>query len=694
MPEWRKKLRQTTAARVFQRCRPDEFPLTQVQSLTSSILDHPLTLLGRRPTPPQTNAADDLLLEELEPLKGELYIYEAAVVGCLHLFTYEMARGHLCNRIRPNLEKADKDLVFKSRVSVFLQTIIIAQKADPRLVHDGEALAARELLRILHLGQRKEFPSVVKLLAAVTDTDCEELLPFNFLAEVLRRAKYKETLEAKLTALRRSQEWREAYRLVEGLRDLPQRRDIPQAVRRWLPEIFNRYPMWASWQPNLVRIRAWEVKVSDRQRVQLAPVLELEGPDTTPQQRGTLRFSEEGAFVGSRAQGLWRGKDILDHLLDVLDRAVAVGPQAIDLFIRLCASASPGRPLMWHTLFQADAGLEPGQDSVAKVLCEFVRVLEPQTRLRDRMHAFATALPLLQLSPRLQDTFGDAADIAVRGPKALTDAQKHFCGLLLRHEPAEWFGLEVRALCRALLNAQWLHERWKPAFLEMLGALPPDDELRARFRAIQTADTAAARQAQMDYLAATLGGAEVVGQPSPPLAPPVVIEDPIWRASLDADRAALRKALHAVRARDLRLATACLAASQREYDAFVREVARIVVVDSDQACVNLARFLAPLAVRAGGGRDGVAECWRALLLHLMRRRPRGLLERLGARLPVQSWNSWVESLRHVLGERHLGSQGGLGFTLERMRQITQWKMGIGRAHSQSTASTISAEQPE
>ncbi|KAG7284677.1 hypothetical protein NEMBOFW57_009286 [Staphylotrichum longicolle] len=671
MPEWRKKLRQTTAARVFQRCRPDEFPLTQVQSLTSSILDHPLTLLGRRPTPPQTNAADDLLLEELEPLKGELYIYEAAVVGCLHLFTYEMARGHLCNRIRPNLEKADKDLVFKSRVSVFLQTIIIAQKADLRLVHDGEALAARELLRILHLGQRKEFPSVVKLLAAVTDTDCEELLPFDFLAEVLRRAKYKETLEAKLTALRRSQEWWEAYRLVEGLRDLPQRRDIPQAVRRWLPEIFNRYPMWASWQPNLVRIRAWEVKVSDRQRVQLAPVLELEGPDTTPQQRGTLRFSEEGAFVGSRAQGLWRGKDILDHLLGVLDRAVAVGPHAIDLFIRLCASASPGRPLMWHTLFQADAGLEPGQDSVAKVLCEFVRVLEPQTRLRDRMHAFATALPLLQLSPRLQDTFGDAADIAVRGPKALTDAQKHFCGLLLRHEPAEWFGLEVRALCRALLNAQWLHERWKPAFLEMLGALP------------QTTSSARASARSRPPTRPPRARRRWTTSPRPSAAP-----------SLDADRAALRKALHAVRARDLRLATACLATSQREYDAFVREVARIVVVDSDQACVNLARFLAPLAVRAGGGRDGVAECWRALLLHLMRRRPRGLLERLGARLPVQSWNSWVESLRHVLGERHLGSQGGLGFTLERMRQITQWKMGIGRVHSQSTASTVSAEQPE
>jgi hypothetical protein len=76
----------------------------------------------------------------------------------------------------------------------------------------------------------------------------------------------------------------------------------------------------------------------------------------------------------------------------------------------------------------------------------------------------------------------------------------------------------------------------------------------------------------------------------------------------------------------------------------------------------------------------------------MRGRPRGLLERLGAQLPPQSWNAWVESLRQVLGERHLGGgQAGLGFTAERIRQITQWKMGIGRVHSQSTASTVSEQ---
>jgi len=666
-----------------------------VQSLTEPILKPPPALFGRRSAPPQSKAGDELLLDELRPLTDEFYIYEAAVVGCLHLLTYELARGHLRNRIKPETDTAGTDEFFRSRVSVYLQCVLIAKRADPGLVHDGEAEAARQLLRIVHLGQRREFPSVVKLLAALTDSNCEELLPFDFIAEVLRRARYGDKLEAKLARLRRSQGWWEAYRLVDGLRDLSARRELPRSIRLWLPTLLERYPMWASWRPNLARLQTWDARLSPEQKARLGPVLELEGPDTTPQQRGTLRFSDEGVFVGSRAHGQRQGKDILDHLLDLLDKAVAIGSHATNLFIQLfCFTTTTNPPpvLRWHTLIQAEAGLEPRRDAVAKALCQFVRVLEPSppARLRDRMLAITAALPLLQASPRLQDTYGETCNISLRGPAALSDAQRHFCALLQRDEPAESFGLEVRALGRALHRARWLHERWKPAYLAMLAALPRVDELRARFRVIRNADDPT-RRAQMDYLAATLGSSDVAGGSGGGLtsAPPVVIEHRVWRVPLDTDRAALRRALRSVRAADLPLATACLVAAQREHVAFVREATTLLPADSDQACVNMARFLARRAA-GGGGDGGLAQCWRALLLHRMRGRPLGLLERLGASLSTQSWNTWIASLRLVLGEKHIGRPAGLGFTAERIRQITHWKMGMERVHSQSTVSTVSS----
>ena len=717
--EWHKQLRQTSAIRTLQQCRPEAFPLTEVQSLTQSLLEPraPLSLLGKKATPPQSKAADDVLLGELLPLKDQFYIYEAAVVGCLHLFTYEFARGFLCNRIRPDVGTAKEDALFTSRVSVFLQSVVIAHRADARLIHEGEATASRELLNIVHWGgRRKKLPSVMKLLSAITDNYCEELLPIEFLAEVLRRANYKSNLDATLTALRNSQEWWEAYQLVQGLPDLTQRQNLPQAIRRWLPDIFDKYPMWASWQPNIRRIEAWDSSIgSPDQKAQLRPVFDLEGPDSSPQQRAIFRFSGEGAFAGSRAQGTYQARDILDVLLDLLDRAVSIGPHSIDLFIGLCLSrpsSSPYLTIRWQTLIQVSAALEPYQDIISRTLHAFLHALSPATDIRTRMLTFTSAIPLLQISPGIQSTFGAAYDVSLRGPKALLDAQHHFCALLLQGQlgEAEVLGLEVRALGYALVNATWLYERWTPGFLGMLRAMPGEDDLRARFSAIQRREGDA--QQQMDYLAVALGGRRLVGRYSmagltrpaanapeaqlrahePP--PPVVIEDPIWRDStvLDSDRAALRKALRTVPRLDPGLATSCLKTAVRsEYDAFVREITVLLIAaedSSDQTVVNLAGLLVRRAAAAPsrGAGSGVADCWRTLLLHMISTRPEGLLDRLAVALSLPSWNSWIENLKQLYG---MGDGRWLaGLDMQRVAQITMWKIGLGQAQHRRTASTV------
>ncbi|KAK0706435.1 hypothetical protein B0T26DRAFT_789385 [Lasiosphaeria miniovina] len=720
--DWDKEIEQTAAKDSFIICRPDEFPLSQVQAVAERVLHpEPSTFFSRKPVPRCSAAGNEILIDELKGLAGVFYVEEAAIVGCLHLFTWEVARWHLWKRIRPDLATANEDS-FTSRISVYLQCIVVAQKADAVLVHDGEALAARQLLRILHHGKINEFPSVLELLATVTDTSCEELLPFDFLAEVLRRAK--------------SQRWADAHSLVDGLQGLSRRADLPHDVRSWLPDLFSHhYAMWASWQPDVARIRAWKAGTTPAQRARLAPVLELEGPDTTPQQRSTLRHSSCGAFPDARSHGTHdNGRDILDGLLDLLDGAVRIGPNAVDLFIHLAlattattatttltAASTHTHALTWHPLHQLSAAFSPpppgvdDADSVPGTLLSFLRSLQhPPVSMHQRMAALTAVLPVLTSSTPLQALFGDAHDISVRAPRALSDAQRHFCCLLSQQQQrcgpggaALPLGLAVRALGGAMLSSNWMLGRWKPAFVHMLGALPCEGEIRARFRATTTV-TAEHRQAHLDYLAVTLGASEILaaagGQVvmmTTPAVVVVVIEDEVWRAELDADRHALRKTLQGLRGVDWQLATRCLlaAAGDDDDDTFVRGVTGYIVGGSDQTCVNMARFLAPRVVGPGGdrlparsGRRRKRECWVELCLWMMRRRPRGMLERLGADLSVESWNEWVGCLRVLFGDGHLGDKGALGFTAERMRQITIWKMsrrGVGRVHSASSRSTLS-----
>ncbi|KAM7208578.1 hypothetical protein V8F20_001001 [Naviculisporaceae sp. PSN 640] len=702
--DWYKEIDQTTARNSFVICRPDEFPLAQVQTIAERVLNpEPTPIFTRKPIPPCSQKSDEIIIHELKAVAGVFYIEEAAIIGCLHLLTWEVARWHLWSKIKPDLKNADKDEIFTSRISVYLQCIVIARKASSVLVHEGEALAARQLLRILHHGKTKEFPSIVKLLTTITDASCGDLLPFDFLAEVLRRAEWREKLKARLAHLQKSQRWVDAYSLVDGLQDFSQRSDLPQDVRRWLPSLFFHYPMWASWRPNLSRIQAWKAGTTPEQRAQLAPIFELEGPDTTLQQRSTFRHSSTGAFPNARAHGTHNDKDILDRLLDLLDSAVRIGPNAINLFIHLTLTATstavPGTyELTWHHLHQLSAAFSPNVDSVPGVILSFLQSLRPGTEVQiySRMTSCTAVLPLLNSSQPLQTFFGESIDISIRAPRILSDAQKHFCSLLIHSQQQLLpFGLAILFLGRALLSSTWLLDRWKPAFMNMLHAMPSEAEIRARFKAIQT-EKGEVRQAHMDYLAVSLGGSEMAtGRGTPPVTPPppVVIEDDIWQAELDADRHALRKALLALRASrtrglDLDLATRCLKAAATEHDAFVKGVTGYMVGGSDQACVNMARFLAPRVV--GPGRSG-SSCWVGLCLWMMRRRPRGLLERLGADLTVESWNEWVGCLSRLFGDGHLGDKGGLGFTAERIRQITIWKMSRGgRVHSgSSTSSTVS-----
>ncbi|KAK0617590.1 hypothetical protein B0T14DRAFT_525509 [Immersiella caudata] len=159
--------------------------------------------------------------------------------------------------------------------------------------------------------------------------------------------------------------------------------------------------------------------------------------------------------------------------------------------------------------------------------------------------------------------------------------------------------------------------------------------------------------------------------------------DPIMLAKLDADRTALREALTKVPRLSAKLAAECVKQAGRESDLFVTELTDLLRGgDTDQTCCNVAEML--------GMRGAVKGCWRALLLHMMKVRPRGMLERRAGNRNVSgvAWGNWLKSLRRVFGERELEeSLEGLGFTEAAIRSWTARKLGVGRMDSTSTTSS-------
>ncbi|KAI1373092.1 hypothetical protein F4677DRAFT_430210 [Hypoxylon crocopeplum] len=662
-PDWQQQLRDTCAAEHLRAGRHDQIPLREIQKATDELFSGQRTLFWSRRTLPNTTEGDVLLVSQLQRSKDEFPIHEVGLIACFHVLTYDQARGQLLSII-PNAKVSQE--FFDLRTPVYLQCLILAnQIRNDDVCSDFEAKAARELLKLVQ-ETTTTCPTIWTAVKVVGKTHREALLPVEFITEVVKRNHYREILQGELKMIRRSRRWSQAYALVHGLRDVV---GIPEAAQL-LPNVLSNYAMWASWRPNTTRVSLWDNKSLSTYRNQLRALLDLEGPDHTGQQRGTLRHSElaTAALLNSH------DSSFAEHLLGTFDQAVLAGPEAVRLFVLLCVQGS--KPSA-QSLEQVNAVLELGHEPSNKSFSNLVESLGAKGTVYDRMEAITSTLPILQSSPRLQKSLGQRMDLGSRGPSAFTDAQKEFVSLLLKRKATERLALKVRGFGYALLQATCFHPQWQPAYIDMLKRIPSDMEIEAVFLAMQSSQ-GVERQTHVDFLAGRLGSSVRRGQPPPSFPEGVVIQDPIWSAEIDFDRSCFRDAIRRVRIIDHSLATSCLKQSMSENSFFVCEVKDIIVDDTDLVCVNLASFLGP---RVASGRQ-VHECWRRLLLHMMRQRPLGLLDRCAEQLWPRSYQSWLENLRHLYGDRHLGQQGGLGFTPEKM-------IMIGRSLSTGTYATTS-----
>ncbi|KAL8366168.1 hypothetical protein RB595_004782 [Gaeumannomyces hyphopodioides] len=174
--------------------------------------------------------------------------------------------------------------------------------------------------------------------------------------------------------------------------------------------------------------------------------------------------------------------------------------------------------------------------------------------------------------------------------------------------------------------------------------------------------------------------------PPPPSSQPT--EDVIMAEPLTGDRDRLRALIRAIPGVHAPLTAACTRQARTEHDLVIRKLVDMLGTGlTDQVCVNLANYLAPQ--RDGGVAPLQHECWRDLLLHAMRQRPAGLLERSYKSLLLDTWNRWLAALPRLLGDRFLddgtGGGGGVaGFTREEMERLSAKKTALHRSRSMNT----------
>ncbi|GAB1320808.1 hypothetical protein MFIFM68171_11018 [Madurella fahalii] len=691
---WQQQLRESSAVKRLRNRQIEQFPLTQLQGLTNGFIQAATSSrwsLGRtqRTITPFSVDCDQLFDHELLGLgqgaDSQLGIVHAGVLACIHLLSTTSAIAQLSS-LMPDFTGGNSvwDELFDEKVALYLQCLIIAHHARPHLYSSQEALASKQLLRIAMAGPNpSSFPtiSLAKLFGTVgPDAGYTEVLPDNFIGAVLDRARFENTIGKELDRLRAGRRWYEAYALVKALNPLLNQEQRHQRDRAsaLMQKFIPYYTFWAAWKPSRTRVELWKDRIPSTHWSDLAPIFDLEGPDVTGQQCHTLR--ESPRYPVTNPPGFIRlcaEPPVLVRVLELLDIAASVGPHSIDLLIHKCIKGGPPTPAALAQLtpvLEAARGWGEG-DWISKVVKDYLAGLNALPDMR--LPSLSQALTVMTCMPKLQATFGTDLDIKRTAVDSLSFAQSRFCDSLEGFTPNEALAYGIVALGHAMLEAVWLHPEWHPWYLATLRQIPSHGEVEATLRELRTAITqnnTSTREALIDHLGTKLGNrsrrnTQSVLVPDTNLVL-LLSQDQVWYEPLDPDRARLREFIRTMPGVSPTLATTCVKRSREEDSTFIHALDGILLGYTDTVCVNLANFL---GARTKHARFQVDECWKALLLHMMRQRPPGMLQRAAAPMDLAKWLAWEADMRRLFGGGHMDPQGQMGFTAEKVREITRVK---------------------
>ncbi|KAI0450097.1 hypothetical protein F5B21DRAFT_492322 [Xylaria acuta] len=654
----RKRLEATGAIRQFQEGRPDRFPLQEVQAVVNDLLRIRGIEQG------ELQEIDQYLGDKIAQLKYDLHAQEVATVACCHAMSYDRVREQLIS-IRPPDELPQH---IPRKLKAWVQCIFQCQKARSSLFRKAERAAMIQLLHVVVPAGSKSLQPIWKLLRAVGDGSVQELLPIAFVKKALVYCDYWMKLSDELEALQSSRRWSEAWALVKGMRRAANNPQIQELLRQGL----KGYSMWASWNPNIDLINKWNSPVLSSHRHQLAIILDLEGPDTTGAQHGTLG----GASISPN-------DSLQSRALEAASWAVNLGEGGVRCLADFCTSVD-GLTEQGVGLLESILELgAPNTIAEAGILFRFSGEYTSRPSVNSRISILVPSLYAVQTSQKLQQLLG--AELQDYSHETLRDAQINCYAELQEGDPNNRIAFGIIKLARALISANWLTHYWSAEYTQMLHQIPPEEDVSNILDRISRTE-GRERQTHVEYLVEKLcagpqastaahGESPDDGQP----------EDPIWTFPTDVDRERLRHILARVEWADKATRTACVQRAEDEEDNFVQSLNIIMSDNTDHVCVKLARFLGALAIKSGN----LARCWKTLLLAMMRARPKGLLDRLGESLSFQSWQDWLNCLQRIFADGYLDPEGQLGFTKPKIREWQLRKMSLGRAGSGASTATRS-----
>ncbi|KAI3339483.1 hypothetical protein F4824DRAFT_487867 [Ustulina deusta] len=651
----RKQLEATNAIQQLQEGRPDRFPLQEVQAVISDLLR------TRGIKQDDWQKIDKFLSDRLDQFKNELYAHEVAIVACCHVMSNERVRGQLIST-RP-LDELSQHIQWK--LKSWIQCIFQCQRARSSLFTKVERAAIIQLLHAVVPAGSTRFQPIWKLLCAIGDGRVQELFPIAFVKKVLVYSDYWSRLSSELEALRSFKRW---WTLVKGMRRAA---DSPQ-IQELLRQRLNNYSMWASWNPNIELINEWESPVLSNCRQQLAIILDLEGPDTTGGQHGTLR----GAC-------LYHDDSVQNRALQAASWAINIGKEGVNCLVEFCTSIeglSEQSVVLLESILELDT---PEKITEAGILFRFSREYMQIPSVSSRIPLLVSVLYAVQASHKLQQLLGE--ELMGRLHETLRDAQIKCYDQLQKGDPSNRVAFGIIKLARALISANWLTQYGSTEYNEMLSQIPSEGEVSRRLDRISRTE-GRERQDDVEFLIEKLcAGPRASATAQSKLAEDVQLEDPVWTVPMDVDRERLRNILAGMEYVDRATATACVKRAQDEEDSFIQSLNTMIGVNTDQVCVNLARYLGRFATKP----SNLDQCWKSLLLGMMRAKPNGLLDRLGEDLSLPSWQTWLNCLQHIFGESYLDPEGQLGFTKAKIRQWQLRKISLGRNDSGASTATRS-----
>jgi hypothetical protein len=587
---------------------------------------------------------------------------DVAIFACLHLFSSTAATTHL-------LSIASVD------TTRYLRCIAAASAVTQGVVSDSECRASQVLVRLLTRFQVPtcevtDVSAFHVLLQTLDSLQMSTLLPPPFIDGVLTASNFGPRLQTQLDTFFGERRLRSAFELVSWLLLLHSPSD-PSPVFSTLNSHFPKWTTYSTWRPNFHRISRWEEQrsLTAAQRQKLERYFDLEGPDTTGKRLATLRLSEPDCYLHIQLEVPDAAN--LNRLLNNLDRAIDSGPKALDLFMLLCVD----RVADEQAIVMVEEGVSFGNDSCSGII-SLRKALESDLDTFQKLQAFATSLPLLRSSVTTDDVLIER--IANALPPLMMEGQAEFCQRMQRNA-GESFGILLHKFGSATMRCAWLQPSLPPSLISKLEQLPSQETMEAIFRRMETSyDPYGQDQTPQDsrlktYLLNSLGGQ---GSVDAATLRAVREELKFWEERPDTDRIELEKVISNVEAVGHNLYVSCLHQMLKETDLVIRDLTTRIRTAGQGSCPGLARYLCGRLEM----RQSVHQCWRSLLVCLIKERGAQFLSQLSDILTTDQWLQFTKDIRLLVDIDNTElADAGVGLS----RELIQWWNDLSHRYEQA-----------